>query len=459
MTLVINPRIKWRWEGDKVLLNTLAIMNKTAGEVLELLETTDDAKRIADVLHERYPSVPLDKLESDVKTIVSQFQKFGIIVPEEYDARELLTIHATCTEDIASVFNNTLSAPVGVACMLTYNCNQKCLHCYTLSPVKVSNELKTHEWKRILDELSKLRVFYTIFAGGEPLVHKDIVELVDYASNKRLNPAIATNAYLLNEKKIEELIAAGIRGFLISLDGATAEVHDTFRRSKGSFDRTVNAVSILSEKNIDTVVLATVTTMNVHQIPDIMELADSLGVRRLSLVKLRKSGRAISHYDLQLSPHEYVDLLKKIHEKEQELQRTSVLYPDLPAAFFEKSIGLDHYEELKGLGKIELCGAGIVGCVVSPSGDVRPCDASGDVSAGNVRENSVKHIWDTAVLFNQLRGIRKNEIHPCSACRLRDTCLMGCRALPSQVGDAGDMYRADPLCEECFTTFEVNKNV
>lgn len=453
MTMIVNPRIKWRWEGDKVLLNTLAIMNKTAGEVLELLETTNDTKKIADILHGRYPSVSLDKLESDVEVIVSQFQKFNIIVPEEYDAESLLTIHATCTEDIASVFNNTLSAPVGVACMLTYNCNQKCLHCYTLSPVKVSNELKTHEWKRVLDELSELRVFYTIFAGGEPLVYRDIIELVDYASNKRLNPAIATNAYLLNERKIEELITAGIRGFLISLDGATAEVHDTFRRSKGSFDRTVSAVSVLVEKEIDAVVLATITQMNVHQITDIMELADKMGVRRLSLVKLRKSGRAVSNYDLQLSPHEYVELLKKIYEKEQELQKTSVLYPDLPAAYFEKSIGVNHYEELKASGRIELCGAGIVGCVVSPSGDMRPCDASGDISVGNVRENSVKHIWDTSVLFKKLREIKKSDIHPCNTCRLHDTCLMGCRALPVQVGDDGDIYRADPLCEECYTTF------
>lgn len=447
----VNPKIKWRWEKDKVLLNTLAIMNRTAGEVLELLEETDDILEIAHHLSEKYP-VPLEKLKADVETIVTQFQKFGILVSEERDV--FVPIHSTCSEDIASVFGNVLSAPVGVACMVTYNCNQRCLHCYTKSPVKIPHELQSDEWKRLLDELSQLKVFYVIFAGGEPLMHPDIVELVRYADERKIPPAIATNAYLLNEDLINDFIDAGIRGFLISLDGASATVHDTFRRSKGSFDKTITALKILLQKRMDTVVLTTITKANQHEITDIMELADTLGLRRLSLVKLRKSGRAVSNYELQLSPFEYITLLKTVHQKEKELEKTSILYPDLPAAFFEKSIGLDAYEELKGLGKIELCGAGIVGCVVSPSGDVRPCDASGDISVGNIKESSLQSIWSTAPLFMELRKLKKEEISPCNRCHLRDTCLMGCRALPSQVGKGADVYTADPLCAECFTTFK-----
>lgn len=446
----VNPKIKWRWEGDKVLLNTLAIMNRTAGEVLELLEETDDILEIAHQLSEKY-AVPLEKLKVDVETLVTQFQKFGIVVSEERDV--FVPIHSTCSENIASVFDNVLSAPVGVACMVTYNCNQRCLHCYTKSPVKIPHALHLHEWKRLLDELSQLNVFYVIFAGGEPLMHPDIVELVQYADKKNIPPAIATNAYLLKEDLIDDFAAAGIRGFLISLDGATAKTHDTFRQSKGSFDKTIAALKILLQKKIDTVVLTTITKANHHEITDIMELADTLGLRRLSLVKLRKSGRAVSHYDLQLSPFEYIALLKTVHQKEKELEKTSVLYPDLPAAFFEKSIGLDAYEELKGLGKIELCGAGIVGCVISPSGDVRPCDASGHMSVGTIKESSLQSIWRTAPLFKELREMKKEEISPCNICHLRDTCLMGCRALPSQVGEGADVYAADPLCAECFTTF------
>ncbi len=446
--MMINPKIRWRWEGDKVLLNTLAIMNTTAGEVLEFLKETDSSQEIARRLHEKY-EIPLEKLRSDVETIITQFQRFGILVSEESDV--FLPIHSSCSENIASVFHNVLSAPVGVACMVTYNCNQQCLHCYTESPVKSPNELKTEEWERIIDELSLLKVFYVIFAGGEPLLHPDIVELVKYAHERNVPPAVATNALLLSEDMISELNAAGVRGILISLDGATAEVHDSFRRSKGSFKKTITALKILLEKKMDAVVLTTITRVNAHQITDLMRYADILGLRRLSLVKLRKSGRAISNYGLQLSPPHYVELLRKIYEKEKELEKTSILYPDLPAAFYERSIGLDSYEELKAQGRIELCGAGIVGCVISPSGEVRPCDASGNISVGNIRESSLHSIWSTSSLFKRLRELKKEEISPCNKCLLRKTCLMGCRALPSQV--SADINSPDPLCQECFTTF------
>lgn len=447
MNIRVNPRIRWRWEKDKMLLNTMLGMNRVAGEVLEFCETSSTVDEVTEKMVEKYPDVPYEQLHRDIVNMIDVFLKRGILLSSEDEEPLMFTPYFM--EYIDSFFHNQLSAPVRVACEITSACNAHCMHCY--ASFEDDNELSTAQWKTILDHLTDINVFGVSFTGGEPLLRKDLEEIVEYAS-KTMRTTLATNGFLLTKERIESLRRAGIDAIMISLDGATPHIHDQFRGIDGLFEQVVKAVTYLVKMKIDVGILTTISRLNVTHIPDMMKLADNLGAPRLALMRFIISGKAVNNRELEPSPQEYIELLNTIHKTEKELKTTSVLYPDLPALFYEKSIGLDYYEALKVQGAVELCGAGITTCAISPTGEVKPCDVSGNTSLGNVTTQLLKDIWDTSDVLKTLRTLKKKDQNPCSQCRLSHTCLTGCKALPSQV--EGDLYAVDPTCAACFTLLQ-----
>lgn len=400
---------------------------------------------------EKYPGVPYEKICSDTNKIIQLFLKRSILLSE--GSEEKLKYTPYFMKYIDSFFNNELSAPVRVACEVTFACNARCMHCYASYPRK-SDELSTAEWKEVIDQIHNMNVFSVSFTGGEPLLRDDLEKIISYAHKKKMRTHMATNGILLTRDRIEKLRKAGIGTILVSLDGPSPEIHDTFRGVEGLFEKVVTAIKYLIKEGIDTGILTTISKLNLKKIPEHIDFVNALGVSRLALMRFINSGRAMENKELKPTPQEYIELLSQIYEKEKQLKTTSILYPDLPALFYSKSIGLDRYEELKINGEVELCGAGITSCAISPTGDVKPCDVSGDVKLGNVRSEPLKYIWDNADIFKKLRKIRKRDQKSCNLCTFNDICLTGCKALPFQVGENGDIYSVDPTCEQCFNSFQ-----
>ena len=102
--------------------------------------------------------------------------------------------------------------------------------------------MNTEQAKKVIDILSKASVPAIAFSGGEPLVRPDILELARYAAEQGIYVAMATNATLITKEKAKEMKEAGINFVQISLDGASAETHDTFRGVPGMFEKTVQGI-------------------------------------------------------------------------------------------------------------------------------------------------------------------------------------------------------------------------
>ena len=454
-----NPNIRWRWENkEQILLNTLVGMNRTAGEILEFCQMGTDVDDVIFAMKERYPKIEYSKLRLDIKEIIDKFLKLNILILKDcrnYGNLPLPSI-PSYLDHVLSYFEGGLKAPIGVACEITGACNAKCLHCCvqaTRSPIP--NELTTEEWKRVIDELCDLEVFEITFTGGEPLLRPDLEELIEYSSSKGLTTTLLTNGYYLTESKLESIMSAGVKGIIVSLDGADAETHDKFRGLNGLYDHVIELIALLVERNMCVAVVTTISKMNIHQIVDIIELVEELGVPGISLANFRQSGYGKENAYLSPSLKEYTKLLTEVGVKEQKLRRLQIKYPNLPAPCFLKSIGPDRYEELKEQGKVGLCGAGIIGCAISPDGEIKPCDMSGSVALGNVREKSIKEIWSSSHVFKHLRRIRASDQVPCNRCDLSiaNICPMGCKALPSQIEEAENMFNVDPLRMHCFNEY------
>src|ERR1700676_360606 len=121
----------------------------------------------------------------------------------------------------------TFGIPLAVLAELTHRCPLQCPYCS--NPVELdrgSSELTTEEWKKVLTELAEIGVLQIHFSGGEPTARKDLVELVQHASDVGLYSNLITSAVLLTKEKLSALADAGLCHVQISFQGNERVVAD-----------------------------------------------------------------------------------------------------------------------------------------------------------------------------------------------------------------------------------------
>ena len=342
-------------------------------------------------------------------------------------------------------FARGLDAPICLTWELTYACNLACRHCLSSSGRRDPAELSTAEARAVVDELSRLQVFYVNIGGGEPTIRPDFWELVDYATAQRVGVKFSTNGVRITPA-VAERLAAGARGcggvprsgyvdVQISLDGATADVNDALR-GEGSFAVAVRAMENLAGAGFAGFKLSVVCTRhNIPQLDSFQALADRYGAQ-LRLTRLRPAGRGADVWD-ELHP---------TAAQQHELYRWLL-------AHGERVLTGDSFFHLAGYGEalpgLNLCGAGRVVCLIDPVGDVYACPfAIHDAfRAGNVRDaGGFAAVWRSSELFRTLRG--PQAAGACGVCSAYDACRGGCMAAKFFTGLP--IAGPDPECVKGF---------
>lgn len=173
--------------------------------------------------------------------------------------------------------------PVVSELFVTENCNLRCVSCACWRD-KTQGEMSREEWFDVIRQLGELSFIKINFTGGEPLLRRDLVDLIRFASiNTRAELHLNTNALLLTPSKTQELIDAGLRSFNISIDGATSEMHDGIRGRQGAFATTLehlrHLMSLQERYGLKIRMCFTVMRDNHGQLPEMAELAQELKVR------------------------------------------------------------------------------------------------------------------------------------------------------------------------------------
>lgn len=123
--------------------------------------------------------------------------------------------------------------PFMVSYSITTKCNLKCKHCYSESVDQAApDELSTEEAFQLMDGLSKWGIGLLVIDGGEPLCRGDFLDVVKYASSKGIRTTIGSNSTLIDEAMARKMLDAGVRSVAISVDGADAQTHDSFRGTR-----------------------------------------------------------------------------------------------------------------------------------------------------------------------------------------------------------------------------------
>src|SRR3954469_18903935 len=179
-----------------------------------------------------------------------------------------------------------------VVWILTRTCNLKCVHCYTDSAaMKYPDELSTEQCKAVLDDLAAFKVPAVLFSGGEPLVRRDLFELAEHARGLGLHVVLSTNGTLIDRPIAQRFVDLKFAYIGISLDSATAAVHDEFRGMEGAFERTMRGFRLCKEVGQKVGLRLTLTRHTAGDLDRIFDLIERGGIDRACFYPLCPAGR------------------------------------------------------------------------------------------------------------------------------------------------------------------------
>ncbi|MEV4442971.1 radical SAM protein [Streptomyces sp. NPDC049577] len=136
------------------------------------------------------------------------------------------------------------SGPEVVVWDTTYACPLRCSHCYSESGRRAPRQLSHEDMLRVADALVTLDPRVVVLSGGEPLVVKGVFEVAGRLARAGVKTAVYTSGWIMEPWMATEL-AKTFDEVIVSLDGATAQVHDRIRGRRGSFDRALSALTML----------------------------------------------------------------------------------------------------------------------------------------------------------------------------------------------------------------------
>lgn len=310
----------------------------------------------------------------------------------------------------------------------------------------------------MIDQIAEYAPFILVLSGGEPLWRPDVFDLAERARDKNIRVALATNGTLVDEKVADRIVAAGMRRVAISLDGADRATHDSFRGQAGAFEAALAGFRRLRDRGMSMQVNTTVSRHNERQLPQILDLALSLGADAFHIFLLVPVGCGLTIKDEQMvSAQHYEDILnwfydrslegrldlkatcaphyfRIVRQRRAEARRAGLPVPELPGHGGGRAPHEMH-------AMTQGCLAGSAVCFVSHRGDVYPCGYL-PVSAGSLRRISFHDIWEGAEVFRNLRDPDLLE-GKCGVCEFKRICL-GCRA--RAFGITNDYLAEEPFC-------------
>jgi len=329
---------------------------------------------------------------------------------------------------------STIPNPLALIAELTHRCPLHCVYCS--NPLELqsrSDELSTEIWSRVFREAAELGVLQADFTGAEPPAPPDIVDLVRAARAAGLYVNLITSGLPLDETKLAALVAAGLDHIQLSFQGAREDTANEISGTK-SHAQKLRVLAWLKQHRVALTLNFVIHRQNLDQLEEMAALAEASSATRIEFANVQYYGWAFANRENLLPTREQLDQSMAVIKREQERLegriRVEYVVPDYYARYPKPCMG--------GWGRKLM--------LITPSGDALPCHAAKVIPAlsfENVRDRSLRKIWDHSAAFKKFRGEDWMQ-EPCKTCDRREQAFVGCRCQALLL--AGDAAATDPVC-------------
>jgi pyrroloquinoline quinone biosynthesis protein E len=327
-----------------------------------------------------------------------------------------------------------LSNPLALIAELTHRCPLHCVYCSNPRElITQQNELSTETWSRVFREAAELGVMQLDFTGGEPLARPDLTTLIQSARTAGLYVNLITSGLPLDEKRLDELVAAGLDHFQLSFQGAHEDTANEISGSK-SHPQKLKVLGWLKSRRVGVTLNFVIHRKNIHQLQDMLVIAETSSATRIEFAHVQYYGWAFANREHLLPTRQQLEQSLEFFQGAQERlrgkSRVEYVVPDYYAKFPKPCMG--------GWARKVL--------LITPEGEALPCHAAKIIPGlhfENVKEKSLQEIWRSSKAFEKFRGDWWMQ-DPCKSCDRRNVDFGGCRCQALLL--AGDPAATDPVC-------------
>ncbi|MFM1572167.1 radical SAM protein [Helcococcus ovis] len=307
-------------------------------------------------------------------------------------------------KEIAYNNNNLLfSAEIDV----TARCNANCIFCFQGNIHNEKGNLTLSDYKTLLNDLREMGVYNLGFSGGEPFCREDFLDILDYSKKLGFRVSFITNGQLMKFSDIDKLYKINVDRVTISFHSLNRSTYNSIFgiNKETSYNRVLSNIKYILDKNIPIGIAVTVTKYNIDELEHIKNFFINLGVQEKYI-----------NFNMLLTGAKNIEKLRPTIEQ------------------IERNKYLLNYNKKNSNGF--LCSAGRISCSIDSRGNIYPCTFF-NFSAGNIKDNSIKHIWNNSHLFKIIRSINSKHFDKCNSCKNRLKCNV---CLVTNINETGNIF-------------------
>ena len=310
---------------------------------------------------------------------------------------------------------------------ITLRCDLACRHCGSRAGRSRPDELSTEEALDLVRQMAEIGVEEVTVIGGEAYLRDDFTEIVAGIRKAGMRATMTTGGRSLSREVARVAKQAGLESASVSVDGLEA-THDALRGVRGSFASAFAAIENLRAEGIGVSANTQIGRTSLREIPDVFELLVKAGIHSWQVQLTVAMGRAVDEPDLLLEPYQLLEVMPMLARiKRRAIEAGVRVWPGNNIGYFGP------YESLlRGTlprGHLASCGAGRSTLGIEANGDIKGCPSlpTADYVGGNIREHTLRDIWERATPLRFTRDRTVKDIWGyCGGCYYADTCRAGC---------------------------------
>ncbi|SEA32341.1 radical SAM additional 4Fe4S-binding SPASM domain-containing protein [Lachnospiraceae bacterium NK3A20] len=307
---------------------------------------------------------------------------------------------------------------------ITMACNMRCKHCGSSCSKPLDNELTTAEALSLCDQLADLGLKRITLSGGEPTTRGDWLNIAERLIQNGITTSIITNGWSMSQEMVSNIKNVGLKSVAISLDGVK-ETHDSIRKV-GSFEKSMNLISMLVEAGITVSAITTINKQNLDELDALFNILAQKGVYSWQLQFALPMGNFKNHIDKMIAPEDIKSIIDFAYSKIE--KEPMIVLADCLGYYSKNSIQITE-RFLQDKWSWTGCGAGKSVIGILCDGSIVGCTSIRDrkLVAGNIRNQSLRSIWGNPDSFRWNREFSNKQLKGfCKECQYSEICKGGC---------------------------------